>query len=436
MKNPLEMTRRSFVAAGGAALTAGAAPNGQAAPKRQRIALVGTGGRGLHWGADLVKVYPDVAELVGLCDINPKRVLAAKEIMRADAPTFTDFDRMIRETAPDTVLVATTDATHYTYIIRAMELGCDVITEKPLCTDEEQLQAIMDAERKYGRKLIVAFNARHYPEAKKIKELLLEKAIGDVVSIDYQEYLDISHGASYFRRWHRLKAHSGTLAVSKSCHHFDQVNWWLDAIPEDVVAWGDLKFYGKNNPFRGVRCRGCDHQKRCRFYTDVTRNHRNMQLYVGAESEDGYFIDGCVWRQDIDIQDNFTIMTRYAGGARLTYTAHTFMPYEGQEIGINGTNGRIDFNMYSAPGYNDQQLRLTRLFGKSELVQVKQQEGDHGGADPSVRNLILRDTGAPDPLKLKAGSLAGAYSSLVGIAAYRSIERGGRTVRIRDLAKL
>ncbi len=436
MKNTSDITRRGFVSAGGAALAAATAPFGAAAEKRMRVALVGTGSRGLHWGADLVANYADRVELAGLCDINSKRVRAAQEMMRATCPTFVDFDQMIRETSPDTVLVTSTDSAHYIHIIRAMELGCDVITEKPMCIDEEQCQAILDAERKHGRKLTVAFNARHSPEARKIKELLLEKVIGDVVSVDYQEYLDTSHGASYFRRWHRLKEHSGTLTCTKSSHHFDQVNWWLDAVPEDVVAWGDLKFYGKNNPFRHTRCRGCPHQQRCQFYVDVTRNQRSMQLYVAAESEDGYFIDGCIWRQDINIQDTFTVMTRYAGGARLTYTANTFLPYEGQEIGINGTRGRIDFNMYSAPGYPDHQLRLTRTFGKSELIRLEQREGGHGGADPSVRDLIFRDTGAPDPLGLKAGSLAGAYSSLIGIAAYRSIERGGRTVRIQDLVKL
>jgi predicted dehydrogenase len=220
-------SRRQFLG-GALAVVASAA---QAAPgARLRVAQVGTGSRGIHWGSDLISNFADKVELVGLCDINPKRVAAAKEMMRANCPTFVDFDRMVAETKPDAVLVTTTDSAHYTYIIRAMELGRDVITEKPLCTDEEQCQAILDAERKYGRKLTVAFNARHYPEAKKLKQLLLEKAIGDVISVDYQEYLDIRHGASYFRRWHRLKEYSGTLSVSKSCHHFDQVNWWLDAI--------------------------------------------------------------------------------------------------------------------------------------------------------------------------------------------------------------
>jgi len=430
-------TRRDFVRNGGGALALAAATlRGEPQQGRLRLAQVGTGGRGLHWGSDIHRNFADRVEMVGLCDINPKRVAAAKEMMRASCPTFVDFDRMIQETKPDAVLITTPDAIHAMYIIRAMELGRDVITEKPLCTDEQQCQAILDAERKYGRKLIVAFNARHYPEAKLIKRLLLDKAVGDVISIDYQEYLDIHHGASYFRRWHRLKEFSGTLSVSKSVHHFDQVNWWLDAIPEDVVAWGDLKFYGKNNSFRSTHCRGCPYQQRCQFYWDVTRDKRAMQLYVAAESEDGYFVDGCVWRTDANIQDTFTIMSRFSNGARLTYTANTFLPYEGQEISINGTKGRIDFNMYDTPGYSDHQVRLTRSFGKSELIPVKQEEGGHGGADPSVRNLIFRDTGAPDPLGLRAGSVAGAYSSMLGIAAYRSIERGGQTLKIKDLVKI
>ena len=128
-------------------------------------------------------------------------------------------------------------------------------------------------------------------------------------------------------------------------------------------------------------------------------------------------------------------MTKYENGVRLTYTANTFMPYEGQEIGINGTKGRIDFNMYDAPGYSDHTLRLTRNFGKSEVIRAEEQTGGHGGADPSVRDLIFRGSDS-DPLGLKAGSLAGAWSSLVGIAAYRSIERGGERVKLASLVKL
>lgn len=422
------VSRRGFVAA----MAAGAL---EGAPRRLRLAQIGTGSRGVHWGGDLIRNFSDVVEVVGLCDINPKRVEVAREMIGSHAPTFVEFDRMIATVKPDAVLITTTDSSHAGYIIRAMELGIDVISEKPLCTDERQCQAVLDAEKRARRKLTIAFNARHYPEAKKIRELLLEKAIGDVVSIDYQEYLDIHHGASYFRRWHRLKEHSGTLLVSKSCHHFDQVNWWVDAAPLEVIAIGDLRYYGRNHAFRSTHCRGCPYGQRCEFYTDVTRSPSAMKLYVNCESEDGYQIDGCVWRLDVNIPDTWSVLVKYENGARLTYTANTFMPYEGQEIGINGTRGRIDFNMYGAPGYSNHVLRLTRNFGKSEVIAIQRQAGGHDGADPSVRNLIFRGGGA-DPLGLKAGSTAGAYSSMVGIAGYHSIERGGERVKIADLVKI
>jgi len=127
------VTRRAFIVTGGAALAASvvsvASPL-QAAPQRRlRMAIVGTGNRGsVTWGEDVVKGYSDTVEIVGLCDINRKRVEAAKKLIGINAPTFVDFDRMISETHPDTVMVTTVDATHARYIVRALELGCDVMT--------------------------------------------------------------------------------------------------------------------------------------------------------------------------------------------------------------------------------------------------------------------------------------------------------------------
>src|SRR3989440_3072111 len=150
------ITRRAFIAVSGAALTATAIPFSplQAFPQpRLRMAIVGTGNRGsLTWGQEVAKGYSDVVEIVGLCDINPKRVEAAKKLIGTNAPSFVDFDRMVKETRPDVVMVTTVDATHARYIVRALELGLDVMTEKPLCTDEEQCAAILDAQKRSGKK--------------------------------------------------------------------------------------------------------------------------------------------------------------------------------------------------------------------------------------------------------------------------------------------
>jgi len=430
-------TRRHFVGTTALAATA-AALHAEPSP-RLKVAIVGTGDRGTSaWGRPIVREYTDVAELVGLCDINAKRARASRDLIGTGAPVFADFDRMVSETRPDTVVVTTVDATHWRYVVRAVELGRDVITEKPLCTDEAQCQAILDAQKRTGRRITVGFNARHDVEAKKVRQLLLEKCVGDVLTVDFHEYLDTSHGADYFRRWHHLKENSGTLLCHKASHHFDQVNWWLDSRPVEVSAWGELRFYGKNHAFRGTHCRSCAFRDLCDFRWDLARNPEYVKLYAECESEDGYLRDACVWRESTNIYDAMSVRVRYENGALLTYTANTYLPYEGQSISFNGTRGRLELQAYGGGGFRNQELRLSRSFGSSEVVRGLEARlpGGHGGADTSIRDLIFRGQPAADPLGLRADVTAGALSSLVGIAAYRSIERAGAPVRISDLVRL
>src|SRR5690606_33476107 len=163
-------------------------------------------------------------QFVGLCDINPGRLNYAKEYMGVDCKVYTDFDEMVREAMPDLIIVTTKDSTHHEYIIKGLEYGCDVLTEKPLTIDEDKCQAILDAERKSNKNLIVGFNYRWGPYMTKIKELLHNNSIGDITSVDFHWYLNIHHGASYFRRWHGLMDSSGSLWVHKATHHFDLLN--------------------------------------------------------------------------------------------------------------------------------------------------------------------------------------------------------------------
>jgi predicted dehydrogenase len=262
--------------------------------------------------------------------------------------------------------------------------------------------------------------------------------VGDVVSVDFHEYLDTSHGADYFRRWHHLKENSGTLLCHKASHHFDQVNWWLGSRPVEVSAWGELRFYGRNHSFRGTHCRSCPFREQCAFQWDLTRNPDYVKLYAECESEDGYLRDACVWRENTNIYDVMSVRVRYENGVLLTYSANTYLPYEGQSISFNGTKGRLELQAYGGGGFRNQELRLSRSFGRSEVVRDLDERlpGGHGGADTSIRNLIFRNAPASDPLGLRADVTAGALSSLVGIGAYRSIERGGAPLRIADLARV
>lgn len=436
-----KLSRRTLLAAGAAGAVGAAA--GKALPRQpattRKVALVGTGVRGAGlWGRDLLRNYQGSVELVGLCDINPGRLEYVKGAIGATCEAFTDFGRMIEQTKPDQVIVTTVDSTHHQFIVEAMQRGCDVITEKPMTTDEQKCQQIIDAKEETGRDLVVTFNYRYSPHRLKMKELLQSGRIGRLTSVDFNWYLDIYHGAAYFRRWHGKERFSGTLFVHKACHHFDLLNWWIDSDPHTVYAQGDLEFYGRNNDFRHSNCRGCPHAERCEFHWDITQSERLMRLYVDHEHHDGYIRDGCVWSEEIDIFDKMAAQIRYANGVQVSYSCTTYSPYEGYRIAFNGTEGRMEAwvkerQPWESPDHDE--IRVTDNFGKTELIQIPHATGGHGGGDTRMQNRIFGRADADDPFRQAAGLRDGAMSALTGIAARKSA-KSGEPVEIASLTSL
>ena len=262
-------------------------------------------------------------------------------------------------------------------------------------------------------------------------------AIGKVLSVDFHWYLDTSHGADYFRRWHRLKSKGGSLWVHKASHHFDLINWWLDADPVEVSAEAGLEVYGKKGPFRHTHCRPCPHKSQCRFYYDITKNPTRMKLYVGPEDVDGYHRDGCVFREDVDIYDTMSAAVKYSNGVNMSYSLNAFMPYEGYRLAFNGEKGRLDVRDYERqpwPVTEDTEIFLTHSFGKREHIALPKAEGGHGGGDKRLHDLIFRKADAPVHMRLP-DSRAGAMSCLTGIAARKSVELN-RSVKISELTNL
>lgn len=410
---------------------------GQVSANKTRISIVGTGDRGTHaWGQPIVDTYRETIEIVSLCDINPKRMNASKKVLGINAKTYEakDFDLMIQETKPDVVIVTTTDCFHEKYIVRALELGCNVISEKPIAISTEQCQRIADTENRTGKKVYVGFNARQANEAIEMKKILLSGELGKIIAIEYQECLNTAHGADYFRRWHGKKKYSGSLLLHKASHQFDLVNWLLDSEPVDVQAIGKLAFYGHNNNFRGRNCRSCSFTQKCKFYWDMTKDEMYMALYGNCEDVDGYYRDGCVWENEIDSYDTSAVLVSYGNGTQLTYSMNAYLPFEGQFICFSGESGRLEVRLnakqpWEVPG--EMEFRLTKDRETSRFWTLNSATGTHGGADGRLRDLIFIP-GTPDPLGSKAGSRAGIMSSLIGIAARQSIETGLK-VKISDL---
>jgi predicted dehydrogenase len=446
------LDRRTVLKAAGAAglmMATGA----YAAVARKRYAVVGVGSRSRMYTNAITGKFRDANEVVAVCDTNPGRAAyAVKKITETGASQpraypAADFDRMLRETKPQFVIVTTTDATHDDYIVRALDAGCDVITEKPMTTTAEKAQRILDAVKRSGRHIRVGFNYRYSPPRTQVKELLMSGEIGDVLSVDFTWLLNTVHGADYFRRWHSNKANSGGLMVHKATHHFDLVNWWLGAQPDQVHAFGSRKFYtpemarrmGLESPHQ--RCLTCPEKNKCSFYFDLAADPGLKALYLDNEKYDGYFRDQCVWRPEINIEDTMNVQVRYDNGVQLNYALSAYDAWEGYHIAFNGTKGRLEHRIVESAGAagasavqsksNEVSIRIIPMRGAPRDIEPWTGTGGHGGGDDVMLNEIFGD-GPADKYKRVSDERAGAYSALVGIAANRCFETG-KTVRIAEL---
>jgi predicted dehydrogenase len=392
--------------------------------KKRRVALAGTGHRGAStWGKELTAVCGEWIELVGLCDVNSMRLERARAAIGTGAPGFTDLAAMLAATSPDVLVVATRDDTHADFIVTALEAGIDVVTEKPMATTAEACRRILAAEQRTGRRVDVGFNYRFSPTATRIKELLVSGAIGEIASVDFHWFLDVQHGADYFRRWHARLAYSGSLFVHKATHHFDLLNWCLGSDPEEVFARGALNHYGPRGRFRGVRCKTCSHAGECPYFFDIGRDPWLDMLYEAPSAEDGYFRDACVFREEIDIPDTMSAAIRFESGVQATWSLNTFMPIEGYHLAFNGSRGRLEIRQYERQPWdagNADEILVARNFGAAERIRVEHRQGGHFGGDPAMQRMLFAPA-KPDPLEQRAGARAGALSVLTGVAAIESV---------------
>jgi predicted dehydrogenase len=428
-----------------------------------RVALVGVGNRARIFLRALAVDHVQHSRLVALCDSNPLRLEQCnrqliEEWNHSPVETFPadQFATMVARTRPDVIVVCTPDRLHPAYCVQAMECGCDVIVEKPVAIDAAGGQAILDAERRTGRRTRVTFNCRYMPWAVMLKRLLASGTIGEILSADCEWMLDARKGVTYFSRWHSEKANSGGLLIHKATHHFDLMNWWLDAVPRTVFAMGRRGFFGAENKQKhGIGPTGdyyLDHPEGDPFAPMPLLSESQRALCLDAARLDGYRPDRSVWRErNLDIEDSLSVQVRYSTGALFSYRLNAFLPRPGAHIIFNGTHGRIE--IHQDPGGRVPTRQTDRIpptppeaepvawrsrciihpmFGQAYEMTIPAAQGNHEGSDPLLLAGLFGPD-APDPWHQCAGAEQGIASAAIGIAGNRSIETG-QAVDISDIA--
>ncbi|MGA5298326.1 Gfo/Idh/MocA family protein [Nucisporomicrobium flavum] len=432
----------------------------------RRFALVGTGARAEMF-VRAIHDHPGTAELVAFADTNRHRMWVHNEWLRAaghsPVPEYpaAGLAALLARERVDELIVTSVDDTHAGHIVTALEAGCDVITEKPMTVDAEGCRRILDAQARTGKRVSVAFNYRFNPVHEQVRRLLAEGAVGEIGSVHFEWLLDVRHGADYFRRWHRDKAHSGGLLVHKAGHHFDLVNWWLAAAPAEVYAHGRLFFYGENGRRHGYareydRVHDSPAAEDDPFALHLAGNPRLHALYLDAEADDGYVRDRNVFAPGVSIEDDLAVLVRYDTGATMTYHLTAYAPWEGYRLMVNGSRGRLELEVVESdhvspaaagelkgaavhgvtgnPERGHARLTLHPFWEPPREVPLPERpRGGHGGADARMTAVLLGTQ--TDPMNRSATARDGALALLTGLAANRCLQTGA-PVRVADLLDL
>ena len=428
--------------------------------QRRKYAVIGTGSRGEMYVRAALGSHADVADVVAFVDTNPTRMRYYDEVVsevdpsHAPVPHYApdEFDAMIQAQSPEGLIITTPDYIHARYIVRGLELGLHVVVEKPLTIDPASARAINEAAQTSSGSVTMTFNYRYSPRNTLMKQLITDGEIGRPTSVHFEWLLDTGHGADYFRRWHRDKTNSGGLFVHKAAHHFDLVNWWIDAVPQRVYARGGLKFYGQDNARdRGqaeLPARGTHDGPHDPFELDLREDPRLESLYLQAEQHDGYHRDQSVFGPGITTEDNLTALVDYSTGVTLTYALHAHGPWEGYRVAVNGTRGRAELEVIERAQViprgqeavldpsavedttadqgvrsRGERLVVQKHFEAAREVEIPQGSGGHGGGDA----LMLRDIFEgvrEDPWGQVSDHGDGLRAIAVGIGGNHSLETG------------
>ena len=208
---------------------------------------------------------------------------------------------------------------------KAVATGAHIFTDKGLSNDIGGCRKIVDAMKalRKGQQVFMGFNMRYHPEMMTARQILAEGRLGRVLFIHYLEALRFKHGSSFYRRFHRDVRNSGGLLITKACHDFDLMGYFVDSRPSRVFCTQEKIMFGKGGPEAREFCQTCDRTHECDFdplkLEDSRRKKaRYERVWVGNNrvTSDGYMRDACVWRGDTELRDLSTVLIDYENCAR------------------------------------------------------------------------------------------------------------------------
>lgn len=390
---------------------------------------LGAGARGNVYGNYAVQ-YPDQLDIVGVAE--PVAVRNDRYTKKHNIPEQNRFstweDVFRRPKFADAVIISTPDNLHYGPCMQALEMGYDVLLEKPISPSEKECRAILQRAKKTGRIVAVCHVLRYAPYFVKLRELINSGAIGELISVQHLEpigHVHMSH--SYVRgNWHNSKQ-TTPIILAKSCHDLDILKWMVNKPSRKIQAFGDLKWFTKEHAPEGSteRCGdGCRVEAECPYSAQriYYRNRRGTYVFDMPEdkSKHGDHIleklkttnyGRCVYRMENDQPDHYICNIQFAGNITASFSMEAFTSYEGRRTRVMGSMGDI---------VGDMNAFVLTDFRTGKKTEWKQESDGHGGGDWRLVADWIQAVDQQNPALLTSTIDASIESHVMGFAAEKS----------------
>ena len=312
---------------------------------------------------------------------------------------------LARPKLADCAFVCTQDNQHIAPAMAALDAGYHVVMEKPMSRYADELRALQARAEQTGRLVTVCHVLRYTPFYSRVKQLIDEGVLGDIVTIVHTEGLGNIHQSHSFVRgnWGNT-AKSNFMLLAKSCHDIDLLQWLMKKKCTKIQSFGSLQYFRRENAPADApeRCiDGCPHAETCpynavKLYLDDKNNMWFRTTSTGKVDPTDADVEftlrhtqygKCVFKCDNDVVDHQVVNMEFADKSTASFTMSCFN-YNGRKSNIMGTKGEMFLD------FEGDEIRIFHFEGRWwETIHTNGRVdgtlvGGHGGGDPGIVNAL------------------------------------------------
>ncbi len=379
--------------------------------KQLTAIVIGAGSRGQRY-TDIMFEQPERFKVIGVAEpIDARREYIREKHGVPEENCYVTWEHILdRPKFADIAIIATMDQLHTEPAVKAMELGYDLLLEKPIANTKAECAAVYEAAKKYDRKVMVCHVLRYTPYFKQLKKFIEDGVLGEVIAVSHLEAVGNAHQSHSFVRgnWGN-ESRASFMLLQKCCHDMDILQWLLDKNCERIQSFGSLQYFTAKNAPAGApeRCHeGCPVGAECPYnaiklyYDDKNNDWFRNAISGKVKPTDDEIMEAlkttqygkCVFKCDNDVVDHQTVNMVFEGGTTVTLTMAAFNQ-GGRKTHIMGTKGELYADMKAEDKFlfYDFATKETRpLSGEEIAIAGDSIASGHGGGDQGIVNALYQ----------------------------------------------